>query len=323
MKRICMILMVVVMFGAMPARGDSLPDNVRAVLEEYWRTKDAKNLTDLTGTDNVSAYIFDRFVEEQMPQRIPLDALRRDLHLGSFSPTSGSTSVVARPGATDLLSAAMESGAVARKTDDKSFTLSFNALPVYQILNGQVPLGCGSLEEDCRQGTGRWIRGLSTSLSFNTSNPTTPIPNGTSSGIIGFLSGSNRLLAVSARYELFVRERDSGKAQAKLDEAAKALTTKVSGFLVGESQFEANLEMVLGKFNWTTETLTALKGNMDSLDKMADVLLTKYRLAYDIASGAPELRELHDGVIREKLAYITEQNKVLAEKLYRKAFTVD
>jgi hypothetical protein len=332
MRKLWMTSAIVAILSTTAAFGDSLPSTVRALLQEYARTRDSSLLVQFTQTDNVSFYIFDRFVQEQMPQRIGISGLRKDLHLGSFNPSSASTSVVTRPGASDLLSAAMESGAVARKSDDKSVTISVNALPVYQILNGRMPLGCGTVEEDCRQGVGRWVRGLSTSASFNTSDSTTPIPDsissllGGASGVAGFFTGSNKVLSLSARYEFFVRERRPKEAQALLDEAAGLLTAKAKSFLESQSDFETRLQAVLGTAGtpgWTSDTLAALRRNSDSLDKLAEVLLAKYRLAYDLVQTSPQLQQIHTATVQEKLKYITAQNKVLAEKLYRKAFTLD
>ena len=53
------------------------------------------------------------------------------------------------------------------------------------------------------------------------------------------------------------------------------------------------------------------------------MLLNRYRIAYEVVRGAPELLALHAQTLPQKLAYISTQNKLLAEKLYRKALTVD
>lgn len=310
--------------GATLVQADSLPSNVRSLLRQYWQTKDRGNLSDLTQTDGVAAYIHDRLVEEQTPGRISLSAFRRDLQLGSFAPTGGSTSVVTRPGVTDLISAAIESGAVGRKTDDKAVTFSFNALPIYQIMSGKLPTGCGSQDEDCRNGPGRWIRGLSGSVSVNTSNATTPIPAGTGStpSPAAFLLGGQKLAALSARYELFVRERDPRALQSAVDAAAKELSSKVATFMEQQAQFEERLGKMLSEARWTEDTQRALQ-NATSLEAAQDILLSRYRLAYDLVAASQDAQKIRASVFKEKLNYIGEQNKLLAEKLYRKAFTLD
>ena len=175
--------------------GRQLPSNARQQLRLFMQTRDPGDLADVTGTDLVGAYIFERELEALGPAPVDIGRLRQDLQLGSFSALSGSTSVLARPGASDILSAALESGAVGRKTDDKSLTFSLNALPLRQLLSGQVPRGCGSVDEDCRRGSGRWLRGLSASASVNTSSPTTDPCRRHRRGnrLAGFLVGSRKL----------------------------------------------------------------------------------------------------------------------------------
>ena len=105
--------------------------------------------------------------------------IRGDLQLGALTGRTGSTSIVARPGISEFLSAALESGAVARKTDDTSFTLNVNALLLSQVLRGEIPRGCGSLDDACRQGTGRWLRGLSGSATFAVGNSSAVVTGAT------------------------------------------------------------------------------------------------------------------------------------------------
>jgi len=310
--------------GALPTWADTLPSNARRQVREYWSTKDPFLLADLAGTDLLSFYIHDRMVAEQTPGRLSLDAFRNDLQLGSFSPTAAATSIVARPGLTDLLSAAFESGAVGRKTDDKAVTFSFNALPLYQLMSGRAPTGCGSADEICREGTGRWIRGLSSSVSVNTSNATVAVPNAATGATPTsplFLLGGRKLSALSARYEFFVRERKA-KDEAALEAAAKELSEKARAFLTGQEKFETRLGDILKEAGWKAETIRALQ-NATSLELMEEILLNRYRMAWDIAMVSPDLQRMAATVFPEKLKYIGIQNKLLAEKLYRKALTLD
>ena len=326
MPRIHSIVMMVLFLGVVPAWADSLPNNVRGQLRLYWQTKDPGDLADLAGTDLLSFYIHDRMVREQTPGRISLDAFRNDLQLGSFSPVAASTSIVARPGLTDVLSMAMESGAVGRKTDDKAITFSFNGLPLYQLMGGRLPAGCGSYDEICREGTGRWIRGLSGSVTINTSDATVAVPGdavstaATSSPSV-FLLGGRKLSALSTRYEFFVRERKA-KDEDALDAAAKELSTKAEAFLKSQEDFETRLAGILEKAGWPAETRRALQ-NATSLEGMEEILLNRYRIAWEIAMASPDLQRMAAAVFPEKLKYIEIQNKVLADKLYRKALTVD
>lgn len=319
---------------AAAAWADSLPRNARQLLREYAISRAPDDLNDLTGTDLLSFYIHDRLVEEHGPDKISITPFRRDLQLGSFTSTGASTSVIARTGLTDLASAAIESGAVGRKSDDKAATFSFNALPIYQLLSGRMPAGCGSADADCEKGPGRWIRGLSGSVSVSLSNPVTAVPAETPSaapalpgGVGGFLLGGRQLTALSVRYELFVRERGDKEAQKAVDAAARELSKPAEEFLKAQAPFETSLQQILEAAGWVQDTRNemaeaAARAGVTPADLEA-LLLERYRLAYDLALSTEELRTARTAAARAKLAYIKAQNKELAVKLYRKAFTAD
>ncbi len=131
--------------------------------------KDRDELLNAVGTDVFTDYLVDRVLDEH-PDVVELAELRGDLQLGALTGRTGSTSIVARPANSESLSAALESGAVARKTDDTSLTLNVNALLLSQVVRGQIPRGCGSLDDAGRQGPGRWLRGLSGSGTFAMGN---------------------------------------------------------------------------------------------------------------------------------------------------------
>jgi hypothetical protein len=326
MRRGYILLTLTACIGASFARADLLPGTVRSLLRLYAQNRDPGDLNDLTETDAVSAYLHDRIVEEATPGRISISTFRNDLQLGSFAATGASTSIVAQPGLTDLISAAMETGAVSRKTDTEAVTTSFNALPVYQIMSGRIPAGCGGEDEDCFRGPGRWIRGLSGSVSFALSNSTTPVPATTTSAgapsLAGFLFSGQQLSALSARYELLVRERDPKNLQNIVDNAASALSDQATSFLTAQGALEIELQQILTKANWPAETKLALQGET-SYSRMEEILLVRYRLAYNLARQAPEFQALLAGMIPAQTAYIKAQNTLLAEKLYRKALTLD
>ncbi len=159
-----LVVLAALWLSAGSASADQLPDSARNQLRLFFlQTKDLNDLRDAAQTDLVSTYIFERIVREMQPERIGIDTLRRDLHLESFGSQGGGTSIVARPSVSDLLTAAMELGSAVRKIEDSAVTLTPNALAVRQVLSGQRPRG-GTLDEACRRGSGRWLRGLSVGL---------------------------------------------------------------------------------------------------------------------------------------------------------------
>jgi hypothetical protein len=323
---------------AAPIQADQLPSNAKRHLADYAKSRDRADLVALVATDVVSAYIFERVLAELRPERLELGDLRQDLQLGSLSGRSASTSILARPGISEFLSAALESGAVGRKTDDTAVTFSVNALPLRQFLSGQMPRGCGSLDDDCRVGVGRWLRGLSGSVTFDTSKPVTPVPaEGEAAPPTEpvtpeeptFLTGGRKLTAASLRYELFVRERDHATAQKKLDEARTDLQKPAAAFLAAQLPFETRLGEIMKKKSpetspsWIEATVSALEKGGTSLAELEALLLAHYRVLYESIKNEPDLVALHVAAMPTKIAYIAAQNALLAEKLYRKALTTD
>jgi hypothetical protein len=197
-----------------------------------------------------------------------------------------------------------------------------------------MPAGCGSADADCETGPGRWIRGLSGSVSVSLSNPATAVPAQPSSttpalpgGLGGFLLGGRQVTALSVRYELFVRERGDKETQAAVDNAARALSAPAGEFLKVQAPFETSLQRILNAARWADDTRkemaeAASRAEVTPADLEA-ALLARYRLAYDLALSTEELRTARTAAARAKLAYVKAQNKELAEKLYRKAFTAD
>ena len=318
--------LVCLLTAAPVASADQLPSAARAQLQEFLKNHTRDDLVDLTGTDFVSTYILERILGTQ-PDRISVADIRQDLQGGSLSPRAGGTSIIARPSITDLFSAALESGAIGRKTNDKSATFSVNALPLRQLLGGALPRGCGSLDADCEQGAARWLRGLSGSLTFSPSTVTTAVPEtggstAPASSTEEFRIGGRVLQAATVRYEMFVRERRTAELEKALDAAAAALQERATAFLETEAPFQAALGQLLDA-GWKQETIALLERNAQSLERLEQVLLERYRVAYEVVRGNAALEATQNATLKETLAYMSAQNAVLAEKLYRKALTVD
>ena len=327
MRGIVSAALVFTCLGVTPSSADQLPDTIEALVDEYMKTQDDGDLFALMETDGLSNYIFNRLKDEVGPERISISAIRRDLQLGSLGSSAASTAVVAAPGVSDILSAAIESGALIRKSEEQALTLSFNALPIGQLMQGQVPLGCGTTDEICRQGAGRWIRGLSGSVSLGNSSHAAVAEGSPTAGMpvpsVGFLRSARRLQSVSARYELFVRERNHQKQQDALDSAADALRAFGNNFLFQEANFQETMQQVLDDRGWTAETERILNQHKDSRNSLVRALLERYQVAYRIVVASEKLGAMSAEVSQLRLQVVQEQNRLLAEKLYRKAVTID
>src|SRR5262245_26404005 len=308
-------------FLSIPAAvaADQLPRRAKLHLDDYATSKDRDELLNVVGTDIFTDYLVDAALDEH-PDRVELSQLRGDLQLGALTGRTGSTSIVARPGISEFLSAALESGAVARKTDDTSFTLNVNALLLSQVLRGQIPRGCGSLDDACRQGPGRWLRGLAGSASFAMGN-SGEVVTSSNPGEAAAIVEQNQLTAFSIRYELFVRERNVAKAQAALDAARTALQKVASEFLPKQAALETRIQEAMNA-GWRDETLKLLEAETSQAGREA-LLLRRYQSLRATVVASAEISQLQAAAFKEYRAYLIEQNKLLAEKLYRKALTAD
>jgi hypothetical protein len=308
-----------VLGGPAPAAADQLPKRAKLHLDEFAKSKDRAELLNAVGTDVFTDYLADRALDEH-PDRVELGERRGDLQLGALTGRTGSTSIVARPGISEFLSAALESGAVARKTDDTSFTLNVNALMLSQVLRGQIPRGCGSLDDACRQGPGRWLRGLSGSATFAVGN-SGAVVTGANADEAAAIVDDNQLTALSIRYELLVRERNVAKVQAALEEARTALQTAAAAFLPKQAALETRIQQTMDA-GWKDETLKLLDAETSPAGREA-VLLRRYQTLRATVEASAEITQLRAAAFKEYRVYLVAQNKLLAEKLYRKALTVD
>jgi hypothetical protein len=331
-------LALVVAVGA-PAAGDQLPLAVREQLKLLVANgkstaavpateTPAELVQNVTASDAVANYLFELDAAAQ-PSPVDLNQLRNDLQLGAMSARTGSTSIVARSGISELLSAAIESGAITRKTDETSVTFSANALMVRQLLSGELPTGCGSLDDACRQGPGRWLRGLSGSATFSMAGSTV-VPE-ESTGGVALLNG-RALTAISIRYEMFVRERRNATIKQKLEKivADTEVQKKSAAYLEATNAFQERISKVAADSTWVTKTQEALAAETSRADaadpllnRLEKVLLARYRLLHEQLKASPEFDALQTAAFATQRLYIARQNALLAEQLYRKALTVD
>jgi hypothetical protein len=317
--RVLLCLALVGLLGPAGAAADQLPRRAILHLNEFEKSKARDELLNAVGTDIFTDYLVDRALDEH-PDRVELAQLRGDLQLGALTGRTGSTSIVARPGISEFLSAALESGAVARKTDDTSLTLNVNTLLLSQVLRGEIPRGCGSLDDACRHGSGRWLRGLSGSATFAMGN-SGDVVGGANAAEAAAIIDDNQLTALSIRYELMVRERNVAKVQGTFDEARKALEKEASAFLRNQVALETRIQQEMDA-GWRDETLKLLEAESAAAGRKA-VLLRRYQSLRATIDASNEITQLRGAAFKAYRAYVVAQNKLLAEKLYRKALTVD
>jgi hypothetical protein len=339
--RQCLLLALTLALAAVAgsANAEQLPAPIRKQVETLVANRNATMaaeaegspasiILNVTASDAVANYLFELALEEH-PDRVDVGRLRSDLQLGAMSARTGSTSIVARPGISEILSAAIESGAITRKADDTSVTFSANALMLRQLLSGELPKGCGSLDDDCRQGSGRWLRGLSGSATFSMAGSTV-VPEESTGGVA--LLNARALTAISIRYEMLVRERRNDKLEEGLKALAADPTLQERSVAFTEASFALQnlVDKVAKDTSWTTQTQTALRsdvakgGEADEVQNRLEMtLLARYRQLHEQLKAAPEFAAFQGAAFTTQRAYVERQNALLAEQLYRKALTVD
>lgn len=308
-----------------PATAQELTATARESLLEFAKQKNVESLAGALGPEILATYVLQRWDVK------PISSLRTDVELGALA-SAGGSSLLAKTAVTDILSAAFESGAIVRKADDKAATLTFNALALRQLMAGEQPKGCGARDQVCEKGLGRWLRGLSGSVTFGSSGPARPVVGALDSESLAFLSGGRQLQGVAGRYELFVRERTTADQRTALAAAAAALSASARDMLGAQEPFVKRVDAIAAEVSWYELTEVALKRivteNPDEKDlalasRLERELLARLESVFGGIQADPEVAGLVAKARQARLGYIESMNNVLADKLYRKAVTLD
>jgi len=165
--------------------------------------EDALDIRDGT---NVSKLLF--FTVGHKRFLIEVENARIDKQTGASPSSNGTTSVVSKGVAAQILSLATEQGALTRSDSKTTSTFRVNTLGVARLLAGveQFPY-CAIYDYKCESATARFLRGASGGVSFYT----TPSANGssgtsTSTSNASILSANTKTVAGwSLRYDFHVR----------------------------------------------------------------------------------------------------------------------
>jgi hypothetical protein len=136
---------------------------------------------------------------------------------------------------------------------------------------------------------------------------------------------------LTARYELFVRERETLDQQARLNDAAAVLSkTAAAEFLTAAGPAESRFDALLPGWGAQTETalVTAAKAHAHATPDelfgiLEPLLIARLDAAAEMARAVPEVTQALLAVAPAREAYTRTMNAILAEKLYRTAMTLD
>ena len=263
---------------------------------------------------------------------------------GSSNMGSGNTSAVARTSATEFISMALESGAVTSSTDKSAATFQLNALPAWQFLSqGKGPFGCGGIQTRidspgtgiCEKGVGYWLRGLTGSVSFNVNSKETAVPvlstaTGSNAAVangIRVLSNSSKLSAAGVKWELFQRERDTGKQEEALKTMTTALNTSLEESGLALDLNNAIDEIVAKRFflEWVKRSVAGALPVRADKAKLVDYANRQFAELGDLALADASLNRL---AALEKIqgaydAYVNKIAELEAANLFKKSMAFD
>lgn len=151
---------------------------------------------------------------------------RRNLQAGESAATGGSTALTSLANATEWISAAFESGALAKESKGTVTTLRVSGYGVYSWLAPQHERPCALSNPYCDSTQETLLRGLSGSVSIDNSTPsqTTTQPaqsNVTPSPVLRFLGSGGRITSATARLQFLQRVTPATKTE--IDEWRKNL----------------------------------------------------------------------------------------------------
>ena len=197
---------------------------------------------------------------------------------------------------------------MARKSDDTTMTFSVDALMLRQLLSGD-PRGCGSLDDACRHGYGRWLPG---SLARRRSRrPAARRPCRRRSR-----RGRGHRQQPPARCHLDpVRDAGPRAGQREGPEGARRRSRGAADRRDRVLNTQAPLQTRIGAImdaGWKQQTLALLQKET-SLPRLEAILARQFDALFAQIDAMPEIAALRKAEFDKQRAYISAQNKLLAE----------
>jgi hypothetical protein len=252
---------------------------------------------------------------------------RNDVQMGSPPSTSGTTSVVSKGVAAQVLSLATENGALSR-TDNKTVsTFRGNPVGIARLLKGDEAFPyCAIYDFGCESGLARVLDGASFSVSFNTtpSNGASSATSTTTTDNSRILNASSRQVAAwGVRYDFHVRKKpadiakDYGKqfndtvrkSGAAYAQAVQALLKKIP-----EEQLAT----------WEAKYVTVLQSDATAdRGSFTKALSQAVSDLADLAQRAdPQFKAASDLVITKMSSYFVSRDKLLADYVNKMTFSI-
>ena len=235
---------------------------------------------------------------------------RINQQFGESAAGGGATSLVSRTGVANLVSAALENGALARDKQGTVTTFRANAYAVYRMFGG-AERACSIVNPACDTPGELALRGLSASIAFDNAAPQPILTADTKSatgtpatGPLTFLGQGGQISSVGVRYNYLRRTSPTTKDQIAVWKTALNKTNVSSKALVEQLETFANNLAAKPGLNLFEKEVSegfdnAFKATPQSPTLVQD-LVALYQTAFD---------KLFPGVNRTDLDNLTEANR--------------
>jgi hypothetical protein len=282
-------------------------------------------LNPLNGT-NVTKLVF--YVSGYKSFLQAIDNDRNDVQKGSSPNSSGTTSIVSKGVAANLLSLATESGALAR-TDSKTVsTFRVNPTGIARLIAGdEIFPYCAIYDFACESGIARAMDSAAFSISFNTAPANAAqgsTPANTPADNSRVLSASTSQIAGwGARYDFHVRRKPADiaknygkqfndtvvKAGVAYASAVNTMLSKIP--LQALNNWEAKYIGML-QDDKTAERAEYIKALSDAVRELADLA----------EKADPQFKSTSDLVIARMSSYFVARDKVLSDYINKVTFSI-
>jgi hypothetical protein len=278
----------------------------------------------LDGT-NVTKLVF--FVSGYKSFLTAIENDRADVQTGSSPSSSGTTSVVSKGVAAQILSLATEYGALSRTSSTTVTTFRGKPTGIARLLKGDEAFPyCAIYDFSCESGLARILDGSSFYVSFNTtpSNSTSASTSTTPSDNSSILNASAKQVAAwGARYDFHVRKKPADIAK----DYAKQFNSTVTN---AGAAYALAVQSLLGKIpeqqltNWQAKYVALLQSDATAdPGEFTKALSQAVKDLADLAQKAdPQFKAASDLVVTRMSSYFVSRDKLMDDYINRQTYSI-
>lgn len=250
---------------------------------------------------------------------------RRNVQSGESAATGGSTSLTSLTNVTEWVSAAFESGALARESSGTITTLRFSGYGIYAWLSPQNERPCAISNPVCDTRTEMHLRGLSGSVSIDNSTPGQNVSQPTQSNvtpapIVNLLRGGGKIASANARFQWLQRVTPGTEAEiADWRQRLKKVEPEAADFTLMLDKFSRKLNSESDVFDGWRKRVRGAIGEPDpkEFERQYAVILT------DLYAAQSSLLETLQPLEDARMAFQRKLAKELGEALLKPALALE